>query len=159
MQGDTTPRGSARLGFTKPDKAQKGLRARIEGKNPSDVTLALGYIAVKCRNTDDDAEMAMTHKEMTAAERDWFPSHSELRGCQQVGIPALAARLDEIQRDLLLSSDVLSRLTQQVREALEEATEKEKALLATILNEGDAVQHTLQALTTVGTHLEALQVK
>lgn len=39
--------------FTKPDKAQKGLRARIEGKNLSDVTLHLGYIAVRPTSRPD----------------------------------------------------------------------------------------------------------
>jgi hypothetical protein len=69
---------------------------------------------VKCRNTDDEAEMEMTPLQMCEAEKSWFANHPEFKGCQLAGIPTLAARLDEIQRDLLLSTDVVAKLIQEV---------------------------------------------
>lgn len=45
-----------------------------------------------------------------------------------------------------------------MRDALAETSAKEAALPATIRTEGDAVQHTLQALSDVANHLRDLQV-
>lgn len=80
----------------------------------------------------------------------------EITGCTEA-VDLTSARLGCALAGFVPSS-VHTPDCEQVREALEDATKAEKALPATILNEGDAVRHTLQALTTVATHLEALQV-
>lgn len=70
---------------------------------------------VKGRNSDDDSEARASIPEVREAEIKYFDNHSTLRGCNLAGTAALARRLNEIQSQRLLKSEIVETLRDKVR--------------------------------------------
>ena len=73
-------------------------------------------LQVKARNSDDDAQASMTLSQVREDESKYFGGHLTLRGCELAGTPALARRLNEIQSERLIKSDIVSNLREKVRQ-------------------------------------------
>eukprot|EP00300_Choanocystis_sp_HF-7_P016652 c19478_g1_i4.p1 GENE.c19478_g1_i4~~c19478_g1_i4.p1 ORF type:complete len:284 (-),score=39.65 c19478_g1_i4:1630-2451(-) len=66
------PTGSRTLGVvTKCDLAERGLAAKLSGKQKDTISLKLGFVAVRCR-TQDEIDKRMTHEESRERERQLF---------------------------------------------------------------------------------------
>lgn len=68
LSNDVDPEGVRTIAVvTKVDKADKGIRAKIEGKDVDSVRLALGYVGVRNRTQDEIDEGIYTFCVMCSA--------------------------------------------------------------------------------------------
>ena len=85
----------------------------VQSKQLTVASLLCGQ--VKGRNSDDDGEVGATIAEVREAEIKYFNNHLTLRGCHLAGTAALARRLNEIQSQRLLKTEIVETLRDKVR--------------------------------------------
>ncbi|KAL4437095.1 hypothetical protein ABPG75_004234 [Micractinium tetrahymenae] len=137
---EVDPEGRRTLGVvSKIDKAEPGIRGKLEGTGKGNMHLDLGFVAVRCR-TPEELSQGVTEAEVREKEAAFFEAHPELKQVDRscLGLQALVQRLAQIQVRCIAAA--MPKLREQVQ-AKVRAIEGELAGMPVIMeSEAQAMQ-------------------
>ncbi|KAL3151207.1 hypothetical protein ABBQ38_013050 [Trebouxia sp. C0009 RCD-2024] len=132
------PSGKRTVGVvTKPDRADPGIRDRLEATGAEYLRLDMGYVAVRCR-TPEELLQGISAQESREREQKFFREHPELKhiGEEYKGIPALSRKLVQIQDQCIQSH--LPTLQKEVNLKLQAAQERMRRMQGVISTDAEA---------------------
>lgn len=153
---EADPEGRRTLGvFTKIDKAEPGIRAKLEGTGKGDVHLGLGFVGVRCRKPEE-LELGLSEADVRQLEQEFIQGHPELSQVDPscLGMPALVSKLCSLQ--LRVIHTTLPTMKTQVQEKLRGIEKQLAALPALVTSEYEALLTCQLLLHKVGQQFAAL---